>query len=197
MVAEVDYIPFAIGAGANVYSPATYQALAIIQTGVEPGLADPQLANTTWRLASMMSAALANFISNALGGVNILDDGNLSNLVTNLTNAISTGAQTSPSRTITASTAFNILTTDGTINMARVAGVAACTGTLPAGAAVGQKFKIADIVANFGVAGEAVTIAAPGGHNIAGLTEVILNVNRKTAEFQYAGNSTWSVEGVF
>lgn len=195
MAAEVDYIPFAIGAGANVYTPATYQALAVVGTGVEPGLADPQLANTTWRLASMVTAALATFVSNALGGVNILDDGNLTNLVTNLTNAISSGAQTSPSRTITASTNFNILTTDGAIAMARVAGVAACTATLPSTAAIGQKFKIGDVIGNFQAA--PVTLAAPGGHNIAGLTEIVLNVNRKTVEVQYHGNSTWSVEGYF
>lgn len=196
MVAEVDYIPYAIGAGANVYTPATYQALAVVQTGVEPGLADPQLANTAWRLASMTSAALATFISNALGGVNVLDDGNLGNLVSNLTAAISAGAQVSPSRTITASAAFNILVTDGAIAMARVAGVAACTGTLPAGAQIGQKFKVADVIGNFGGA-TGVTIAAPVGHNIAGLASVLLNVNRRTAEFEYHGNSTWSVEGVF
>jgi hypothetical protein len=195
MANEVDYVPFATGGGANVYLPATYQALTVVATGVEPGLADPQLANTTWRLASMISAAVANFISNALN-IAVLDDGNLANLVSNFTAAIAVGAQTSPSRTITSSANFNILTTDGAIAMARVTGLAPTIGTLPAGAAAGQKFKIADVIGNFGTA-NFVTIAAPVGHNIAGLASVALNVNRKTAEFQYHGNSTWSVEGVF
>jgi len=191
---EVDYIPFATGGGANVYAPATYQALAVVGTGVEPGLADPQLANTTWRLASMISAALANFISNQLG-IAVLDDGNLSNLISNLTAAIGVGGQTSPSRTVTSSANFNILTSDGAIAMARVAGVAATTGTLPSGAAIGQKFKIADVVRNFQAF--PFTVAAPVGHNIVGLAEVVLNVNGVAAEFQFHGNSTWSVEGVY
>jgi hypothetical protein len=193
-MSEVDYIPFATGGGANVYSPATYQALAVVPTGVEPGLADPQLANTTWRLASMISAAVANFISNTLG-ISVLDDGNLSGLVTNFTSAVSGASATNPSRTITASTAFNILTSDYAIAMARVAGVAACTGTLPSAAAIGQKFKVADVVGNFQA--NPVTVAAPVGHNIAGLSEIVMNVNRKSAEFEYHGNSTWSVTGWF
>lgn len=191
---EVDYVPFATGAGANVYGPATYQALAVIATGVEPGLADPQLANTTWRLASMVTAAVANFISNALG-IAVLDDGNLSGLTTNLTSAISVGGQSTPTRTVTSSASFTINATDYAIAMARVAGVAALTATLPATPALGQRFKVADVVGNFQAF--PVTVAAPIGHNIAGLVSVPLNVNRKSAVFQYHGNSTWSVEGVY
>lgn len=195
MALEVDYVPFAIGGGANVYSPATYQALAVIATGVEPGLADPQLANTTWRLASMTSAALATYISNILG-INILDDGNLANLVTNLTAAIGAGAQIAPSRTVTASTTLTMLTTDYAIALARVAGVAAMTVNLPAtGFVVGQKFKLADVVGNFQAF--PVTWTPPAGHNIAGLSKVVLNVNRKTCEVEYHGSSTWSIEGFF
>jgi hypothetical protein len=194
MTLEVDYIPFATGGGANVYSPATYQALAVVPTGVEPGLADPQLANTTWRLASMVSAAVATFISNVLG-INILDDGNLANLVTNFTNAVQTGGATGPSRTITSSANFNILVTDYAIAMARVAGVAATTGTLPSTAGLGQKFKIADVEGNFQAF--PFTLAAPVGHNIAGLAEVVININRRAVEVQYHGNSTWSILGQF
>lgn len=190
----VDYVPFATGGGANVYAPATYQALAVVGTGVQPGLADPQLANTTWRLNSMMAAALGNYIANVLG-INVLDDGNLAGLITNLTNAISGGSQTTPSRTVTSSANFNVLLTDYAIAMARVAGVAITTATLPLAAAIGQRFKIADVVANFQAF--PVTVNAPAGHNIAGLASVRLDVNRKGAEFQYHGSSTWSVVGVY
>jgi len=193
-MSEVDYIPFAIGGGANVYTPATYQALAVVATGVEPGLADPQLANTTWRLASMPTAALAQFISNTLG-IAILDDGNLSGLVTNLTNAISVGSQVTPSRTVTSSATLNVLLTDYAIALARVAGVAAMVANLPSGAGVGQRFKLADVVGNFQA--DPVTVTPPAGHNIAGLATILLNVNRRSAIFQYHGSNTWSVEGVF
>jgi hypothetical protein len=193
-MAQVDYVPFATGGGANVYSPATYQALAVVGTGVEPGLADPQLANTTWRLASMTSAALAKFISNVLG-IDVLDDGNLAGLVTNLTGAISLGSSTSASRTVTSSTDFTILVTDYAIAMARTAGVTATTILLPPTAAIGQKFKIADVVGN--AQAFPITIAAPGGHNIAGLARIVLGVNRRAVEVEYHGNSTWSVVGQF
>jgi hypothetical protein len=191
---EVDYVPFATGVGANVYTPAAYQALPVVTSGVVPGLADPQLANTTWRLNSMMSAALANFISQKLG-IAVLDDGNLTNLITNLTAAISAGAQIGPSRTIALSSSFNILTSDFSITMARVTGLAATTGTLPSGAFVGQRFKVADGEGNFNAF--PVTIAAPGGHSISQLASVVLNVNHQAAVFEYTGNSLWTVEGVF
>lgn len=191
---SVDYVPFATGGGANVYSPATYQALAVIGTGVEPGLADPQLANTTWRLASMVSAALANFIANQLG-ISINDDGNLANLITNLTNAVSVGGQTTPSRTVTSSAALNINTTDYAVALARVAGLAAMVANLPAGAVLGQRFKIADLVGNFQAF--PVTLTPPVGHNIAGLGVAVLNKNRMSAVVQYHGSSTWSIEGVY
>ena len=194
MTLEVDYVPFATGGGANVYAPATYQALAVVATGVEPGLADPQLANTTWRLASMTSAAFANFISNTLG-INVLDDGNLSNLTAEFTSAVASGSQASPTRTVTSSANFNVLTTDGTIALARVAGVTPTTASLPSGAGIGQKFTIGDAVGN--AQADPITIAAPGGHNIAGLTQVVINVNRRSVEVQYLGSSTWIVKGIF
>lgn len=194
MANEVDYVPFATGGGANVYSPATYQALAVVGTGVEPGLADPQLANTTWRLASMISAAVGNFIANTLN-INVLDDGNLSALTTNLTAAIGASAAVNPSRTVTSSAALAVLTTDYAIAIDRTAGLAAMTATLPTGAAIGQKFKIAPVDANSQAF--PVTVAAPAGHNIAGLAEIVMNVNRKSAEYEYHGNSTWSVTGWF
>lgn len=194
MTLEVDYVPFATGGGANVYAPATYQALAVISTGVEPGLADPQLANTTWRLASMISAAIGNFIANQLN-INVLDDGNLSNLISNFTAAVAVGAQASPVRTVTSSANFNVLTSDGTVVMARVAGVTPTTATLPSGAGTGQKFTIGDAIGN--AQANPITVAAPAGHNIAGLSEVVINVNRRSVEVQFVGNSTWLVKGVF
>jgi hypothetical protein len=191
---EIDYVPFATEVGANVYLPATYQALAVVGTGVEPGLADPQLANTTWRLSSMISAAIATFISNSLG-IAVLDDGNLPNLVSELSSAVAVSGSIGVSRTITSSANFNIIVSDYALAMDRTTAPAATVATLPSTAVIGQKFRVCDLAANF--AAFNVTVAAPAGHNISLLTEVILNVNRQSAEFEYHGNSTWSVLGVF
>lgn len=192
MPLEVDYVPFATGGGANVYTAATYQALAVVGTGVEPGLADPQLANTTWRLASMVSAAIGNFISNVLG-VNVLDDGNVPALTSLFASAVSTGSATKPTRTVSSSANLNVLITDYRIAFARVSGVAALVATLPLSAAVGQSFKIGDIQGNANAA--PISVAPPAGHNLANLPgNYVINVNRAFVEFTYCGSNTWSIE---
>lgn len=95
MVAQIDYIPFATGGGATVMSQSDYISAA--PNGVSNGLADPTFANKAWRQSSMFAAALANIISTSLGGINVLDDGNLSALITNLTSAIQAVASGGPS----------------------------------------------------------------------------------------------------
>ena len=84
---EIDYLPVAVASGANVDSQADFNGSGYQQNGFTAGIALPQQANKVWRQASMMAAAMATFISNQLG-IAVLDDGNLSELVTNLTNAI-------------------------------------------------------------------------------------------------------------
>jgi|SRR5580698_3657346 hypothetical protein len=188
---EIDYIPFATGVGANVYSPATYQALGVIAAGVEPGLADGQLYNTTARLSSMMSAALANYISQQLG-INVLDDGNLTNLVTNLTSAIGVGSKVTAGRIITSSANFTALTTDYYLGMNRTAGVTPTTITFPA-SQTNQEYRVDDLAGNFQGVNQ-VTLAVPGGHSIQGGAQWVMNVNRQSAIIHYAGSTFWSVK---
>jgi hypothetical protein len=88
MTAEIDYIPYATGGGAEVMSQANY--ITDAPDGVSDGLADPTFANKAWRQSSMFAAALANIISTQLGGINVIDDGNLTTLITNLTAALET-----------------------------------------------------------------------------------------------------------
>jgi hypothetical protein len=186
---EVDYVPFATGSGANVYAPATYQAFSVVGTGVEPGLADPQLYNTTARLASMMTAALGNFISQQLG-INVLDDGNLTNLTANLTSAVSTQSSSRPARIVTASTALNVLATDYAVGLNRTAAPAAMVVNLPT-PAVGKEFKISDLAGNFNA--DPITLTPPVGHSIAGEATWLLNVNRGAWIVQYFGSSLWDI----
>lgn len=194
MTLEVDYVPFATGGGANVYAPATYQANPVVGTGVEPGLADGQLSNTTWRLASMPGAALANFISQQLG-INVLDDGNLTALTANLTAAIAAPSSVKPTRIVSSSATLNLsCTSDYRVALNRTSGPTAqvvnlaATGTL----VVGQEFVIADVAGNFDTA--AVTVTPPGGHTIAGLSTYVMNEKRQSAKFAYAGSSIWTIE---
>lgn len=81
------FLPFATGVGANTLTPTAYAALtAVIDQGFQPGLAKSQQANTVWRQATFVAAAVAQLIANDGGNAN--DDGNLTAFVTSLTTAI-------------------------------------------------------------------------------------------------------------
>lgn len=192
MAAENDFLAFATGGGANVMTQADYAVAAFLATGFEPGLAQSQQLNKVWRQSSYVAAAIATFIVNQTGD-NALDDGNLATFVANLTSAIQGSAAIRPAKIITASTAYAILLTDYRIGWLRTAGVAALTATLPAGAVVGQSFKLVDIKGNFNA--DPVTVAPQAGQNIAGLPgNYVMNVDRMSAEFAYMGSNTWSLE---
>lgn len=83
----VDYLPVATGVGANVDSQAAFAGSGYQTLGFTSGVALSRQINKCLRQSSMIGAAVANFIANELS-INVLDDGNLANLITNLTNAI-------------------------------------------------------------------------------------------------------------
>lgn len=90
-MAVVDYLPVATGAGADVDTQAQFVGSGYQQNGFVVGIAQPSQANKIWRQASMISAAVAKTISDLLN-IDLLDDGNLPNLVANLKAALATGA---------------------------------------------------------------------------------------------------------
>lgn len=92
-MATNDFVPFATGTGANVYSTPTYQASNARLLGVVDGEADPKLANNSWRQASVIASMIGGFIASQ--NFDALDDGNISNLLANFAAALnkSTGAQ--------------------------------------------------------------------------------------------------------
>jgi hypothetical protein len=91
----IDYLPVATAVGNNADSQVNFAGSGYQTLGFQTGIALPQQANKIWRQTSMMTAALANFIANTLS-INVLDDGNLAALITNLTNAITAGAGSAP-----------------------------------------------------------------------------------------------------
>lgn len=84
---STDFVPFATANNANVTPQATYIAEPTTSAGFSSGVAPSADCNKAWRQGTMIAAAVANFISNELG-INIPDDGNLTNLILNLTAAI-------------------------------------------------------------------------------------------------------------
>lgn len=97
---EVDYLPIAVAAGNNADSQANFVDSGYQQLGFQNGIAQPFQANKLWRQSSMIAAAVANFISNQLQ-IPVLDDGNIAELITNLTNAIASAAQGAQQRLVT------------------------------------------------------------------------------------------------
>lgn len=99
-MSTVDYLPVATGGGANVDTQGAFAGSGYQTNGFLAGLAISKQLNKCWRQSSMMAAALANFISIQLG-INVLDDGNLANLITNLTAAITSIAAGAVAPTVT------------------------------------------------------------------------------------------------
>jgi hypothetical protein len=94
---EVDFLPFATATGANVDTQGNYSGSGYQQDGWTAGLLPSKQLNKPIRQSSMIAAAVANFISNQLS-IALIDDGNLTNLITNLTNAITSAAAASSNR---------------------------------------------------------------------------------------------------
>lgn len=86
-MATNQFLPFGIGAGANVLSPAAYAALAARTSGFTSGTAKSQELNSVWRQAAFGVSALAQFIADQSGD-DVLDDGNIANFKASLIKAI-------------------------------------------------------------------------------------------------------------
>jgi hypothetical protein len=97
---STDFLPFATGAGANVESQSSYAGSGAQTLGFSSGLAQSAVVNKAIRQAAFIAAVIAQFEVNQLG-INIPDDGNLANAITNFAssiwkNAALTGIPTGP-----------------------------------------------------------------------------------------------------
>ncbi|MEG1111435.1 MAG: hypothetical protein RSE65_12030 [Hafnia sp.] len=87
-----DIKPFAAAGGANVLTQAEYLALAALSTGFTSGKANSKEVNKAIRQATFISSVLAQFICDKSGS-DVLDDGNVADLVTKLLSAINKTSQ--------------------------------------------------------------------------------------------------------
>ncbi len=86
MAGTNEFLPFALGVGANVIAQADYAALSQIASGYQAGTALSNQVNKTLRQATFVAAAMAQIIAN--NNVNALDNGNVTTFVTNLLAAL-------------------------------------------------------------------------------------------------------------
>lgn len=74
--------------GGNVMSQANYAANTNLANGVVTGIADPTLANKTWRQASIMATVIAAFIQQEIPAQTVVDDGTTTTILASLTAAL-------------------------------------------------------------------------------------------------------------
>ena len=93
-------LPFGTVSGANVLTPADYQALAARLGGFSAGTAKSKELNTVWRQASFVTAMIAQYIADKTGQ-DVLDNGDLAALQAKFVAALAaspafTGTPTAP-----------------------------------------------------------------------------------------------------
>ena len=88
-MAITEFLPVAVAVGSNVDSQAAFAGSDYQQSGFKTGTAKSNQANKVWRQSSMMGAAWGNLVVQVLGQ-NCMDDGNLTNLVTQLHSVMTT-----------------------------------------------------------------------------------------------------------
>lgn len=81
------FLPFAVGAGANTLTPTAYAALtSLLSSGFASGVANSAQFNTALRQATTAAAGVAQFIANQ--GPNVNDDGSPANFAGGLLTAL-------------------------------------------------------------------------------------------------------------
>jgi hypothetical protein len=80
MTVTNDFLPLATGGGSNVESQATWLTDSVRLTGFQNGTADATIFNKAFRQATSVASMVGQFVTTK-GGVNAVDDGNITNLM--------------------------------------------------------------------------------------------------------------------
>ncbi|MFS7629608.1 hypothetical protein ACJ8BK_05420 [Klebsiella pneumoniae] len=86
-MAENNFKPFAVGAGANVSSQTDWENLVALSTGFTAGIARSEQINKALRQGTVMASVLAQYIVDTTNS-DVLDDGDISGLVQKLKSSI-------------------------------------------------------------------------------------------------------------
>jgi hypothetical protein len=146
------------------------------------------------------STAVGGYPAGAIISASILGNFWFNTVDNNVTNPDTGGAgwlgfnpTSQLTRIVTASGVFVTNASDGAIGLNRSAALATSTTTLPV-PSVGKTYAYEDLAGNFNAF--PLTIIAPGGHLISGLSSVVLNVNHQVSNFRYYGSNVWSCSGI-
>jgi hypothetical protein len=87
-MATNDFLPYAVGGGANVLTQSAYAALTtLLANGLQSGIVSSNQLNKTLRQPTIMAAVIGQLIADA-AGQNAVDDGTIAALERNLANVI-------------------------------------------------------------------------------------------------------------
>ena len=86
-MATTDFVQFATSNGSTVMTQANYLASPYLTTGVTIGLADPTLANKSWRQSATIGNVFTTYI-NLVTGQNCVDDGTTATILSNYGNSL-------------------------------------------------------------------------------------------------------------
>ncbi|MHA7845405.1 tail fiber protein [Serratia sp. D1N4] len=104
-MAKNEFLPFGIGAGANVLTPADWSALPARSKGFASGAAKSKELNTVWRQSSVISNVVAQFIADS-SSKDVLDNGDTATLLAALKNLLTPTGVPLPWPTATAPTGW-------------------------------------------------------------------------------------------
>lgn len=193
MAGTNDFLPFAIGGGANVLPQVDYAALPALGTGFQSGTAVSEQLNKVWRQSATMAAVIARFIIDQIPTADVLDNGDLDAIVTSLIAAIQQAGIAKPTPVlVTSSDDFVADVAVAIYGLNRTVGVAAQTITLPNGMVPGQEQMYQDLVGNLASDAAPVTLVPPAGQ-ISGRSNYVMNEDRQTAIITYYGTNIYGV----
>lgn len=107
-MAENNFKPFAVGAGANVLTQTEWEALVALSTGFTAGIARSGEVNKALRQATVMASVLAQYIADTSDS-DVLDDGDVSALVVKLKTALNSIIPSIPVTSVNSKTGDVIL----------------------------------------------------------------------------------------
>lgn len=193
MAVQQDFIPFAIGDGANVIDQATYAAAAaagFVGVGFSSGLAQSNQLNKVWRQSSVVAFITCQMISDYLVTENVLDNSDTTTLLDQYKRALGIAGKLTPPLRVTASANLNLASNQRLVGLFRNAALAPFNISLP-NLQDGESVIIQDVLG--GLSGAKVTVIPPSG-NIRDKSTFVMNEDFMTATFTYYKDvNTWGV----
>lgn len=191
---EQDFLPFSIGAGANVMDQAAYaaaEATGFVAVGFAAGIAQSAQLNKVWRQSSVMAHVIGQFIFDLLDE-DVLDNTDTAALLQQFKDAVLTQAGGSSAPLIITDSLDHVLTKqDREVALNRSSGLALGQDLQLPGLAPGESVTITDIFGN--LSDYPVRVVPPTG-TISNRADYTMNEDHQSATFTLYAAGVWGVK---